>query len=219
MEQTTCAFTPPAKQGIAPAWFAAHSATVSLHATHHYRSRMQTALLVTAAIALVLLALVELGLAFPVAWWLYLSVLGLFAVGLFRRQPLAKQRTRLTAFITLTAVIAALYFVPWTSRKPFLRNLYSIRPGMTESEVRRIMGHYIEGTGWPATYGGTPPGSGTLNDLGTGTTHATGSTPDGQMTIEGTLVFRHSTSGAFDSDWGIVAFSNGRVTGVSFSPD
>jgi hypothetical protein len=90
---------------------------------------------------------------------------------------------------------------------------------MTEADVRRIMDRYIEGTGWPAVYGGTPAGTGTLTDMGTGTTHATGTTPTGEMTIQHSLVFRHSTAGAFDSDWGIVELKDGKVTGVSFSAD
>jgi hypothetical protein len=112
-----------------------------------------------------------------------------------------------------------LYFVPWSSRKPFLHDLYSIQPGMTEADVRRVMGRYKEGTGWPAAYGGMPAGTGTLTDLGTGSTHATGTTPAGEMTIQDSLVFRHSTDGAFDADFGIVTFRNSRVVEVSFSPD
>ena len=180
---------------------------------------MKPTLVVIASIALALFALAEVLLAMPLVWWLYLSLVPLFAIGLLRRQPVAVQRSRLAVFIAVLAALAALYFVPWSTRKPFLHDLYSIRPGMTEADVRRIMGRYMEGTGWPAAYGGTPAGTGTLTDLGTGATHATGSTPSGQMTIKSSLVFRHSTDGAFNSDWGIVALKDGKVTGISFSPD
>ena len=172
-----------------------------------------------ASLALALFALAEVLLAMPVAWWLYLSLIPLFAFGIVHRQPAASQVRRLAAFAGVVAFIAALYFVPWSSRKPFLHDLYSIQPGMSEADVRRIMGRYMEGTGWPAVYGGSPAGSGTLTDLGTGATHATGTTSSGEMTIQSSLVFRHSTDGAFDSDWGIVEFKDGRVTGVSFSAD
>jgi hypothetical protein len=174
---------------------------------------------VIAALALALFALAEVLLAMPVAWWLYLLLVPLFAFGILIRQPPFAQPKRLAAFVAVAAFIAVLYFVPWTSRKPFLQDLYSIRPGMTEAEVRRIMGRYIEGTGWPAVYGGTPAGTGTVTDLGTGATHATGTTPTGELTIQSSLVFRHSTDGAFNSDWGIVTFKDGRVADVSFSPD
>jgi hypothetical protein len=180
---------------------------------------LQTTVTVIASLALALFALVEVPLAMPVVWWLYLSLVPLFAFGLLRFQPASSRTRRLAAFAGVVAFIAALYFVPWSSRKPFLHDLYSIRPGMTEAEVRRIMGRYIEGTGWPAVYGGTPAGTGTLTDLGTGGTHATGTTPAGELTIQSSLVFRHSTDGAFNSDWGIVALKDGKVTGVSFSAD
>ena len=180
---------------------------------------MKRTLTFVAFFALGAFALSEVLLAIPVAWWLYLLLVALFAFGLLRRQPVSAQAWRLSAFFAVVAAIATLHFVPWTSRKPFLRDLYSIRPGMTEADVRRIMGHYTEGTGWPAVYGGTPAGTGTLTDIGTGATHATGTTPAGEMTIQSSLVFRHDIVGGFNSDWGIVALKDGKVTGVSFSPD
>lgn len=180
---------------------------------------MKTTLTIAAPLALALFAFAEVLLAMPVAWWLYLPLVPLFGLGILRRQSLAAQWSRLTAFLAIIATIAALYFVPWSMRKPFLRDLYSIQPGMTEADVHRIMGRYMEGTGWPAIYGGTHPDTGTLTDVGTGATHATGSTPTGEMTIKSSLVFRHSTDGAFNSDWGIVILKDGKVTGVSFSPD
>src|SRR5687767_12941112 len=126
---------------------------------------MKPALVVIATIVLVLFALAEVLLAMPVVWWLYLALLLLFAIGLLRWQPVAARRSRLTVFVAVVGAIATLYFVPWSTRKPFLHDLYSIRPGMTEADVRRIMGRYMEGTGWPAAYGGTPAGTGTLKDL------------------------------------------------------
>ena len=180
---------------------------------------IQAAITVMASLALGLFAFAEALLAMPVAWWLYLLLVPLFAFGILRRQSASVQTRRLAAFAALVAFIAALYFVPWSTRKPFLHDLYSIQPGMTEAEVRRIMGRYMEGTGWPSPYGGAPEGTGTLTDLGTGATHATGTSPSGQMTIESSLVFRHSNDGSFNSDWGIVTLKDGRVVGVSFSPD
>lgn len=180
---------------------------------------IQSAITVIASLSLALFALAEILLAMPVVWWLYLSLIPLFAFGLIRHQCPSGQRGRLITFAIILAGIVMLYFVPWTSRKPFLHDLYSIQPGMTEAEVRRIMGRYMEGTGWPAPYGGAPSGTGTLTNLGTGATHGTGTSPSGQMTIKSSLVFRHSTDGASNSDWGIVALNDGKVTGVSFSPD
>jgi hypothetical protein len=180
---------------------------------------LQILITVSAGLALALFSLAEVLLDIPVVWWFYLLLILLFALGLLRRQRSSTQFGRLIALSVIVASIAALYVVPWSSRKPFLRDLYSIRRGMTEADVRRIMGRYMEGTGWPATHNGTPAGSGTLTDSGTGAKYPIGSSPSGEMTIESSLVFRHSTDAAFNSDWGIVRFKDGRVTAVSFSPD
>lgn len=40
-------------------------------------------------------------------------------------------------------LIIGLRFVDWNSRKPFLRDLLSIRQGMTYAEVDAVMGKYI----------------------------------------------------------------------------
>jgi hypothetical protein len=180
---------------------------------------MKNAVTVAATVALTLFALCEVILAFPVSGWLYLLLVPLFGFGLVRRHAPRTQFGRLGVFGAIVAAIAVLYFVRWTSRKPFLRDLYSVRPGMSEADARQIMARYVEGTGWPAVYDGAPSGTGTLTDLGTGATHVTGTTPTGEMTILSSLVFRHSTDGAFNSDWGIITLKDGRVTNVSFSPD
>jgi hypothetical protein len=46
-----------------------------------------------------------------------------------------------------------------------------------------------------------------------------GSTAAGEMSLQNSVVFRHSDDGRFNSDWGIVEFQDGRVVGVRFSPD
>lgn len=179
----------------------------------------QIVLLIISCLLFLLCPLIEWIYAFPLGLGFYLFLGAMFTVALIRFKPLGTQRRSLAWLGGIFVALAVFHFVPWTSRKPFLKDLYSIKPGMTETDVRRIMGRYMEGTNWPAIYGGSPEGSGTLNDPGSGKQHATESTPDGKLTIKSSLVFRHSTSGAFDSDWGIVALENGRVTGVSFSPD
>jgi hypothetical protein len=166
--------------------------------------------------ALSFLAFVELLLAMPVAWWLYASLVPLFVFGLHERAPLREQRVAMKHFGVVVALMATLHFVPWTSRKPFLRDLDRIQPGMTETDVRRIMGRYIEGTGWPAM---PEEGTGTLTDLGSGETHRAGTSTNGQLVLRESLVFRHTKESPFESDWGIVKMAGGRVTGVSFSPD
>lgn len=181
---------------------------------------MRAAFITTAALALALLALCEVGLSYPVAWWLYLLVVVAFAAALIRPAPVRHQLARVAVLTAVIAVIAALYFVEWTSRKPFLRDLARVQVGMTETEVRHVMARYLEGTGWPAMPGSSPSNTtGTVNIAGSGSRYSTVTSPAGQMTLRDALVFRHSNEGAFNSDWGIVRFSSGRVVRVEFSPD
>lgn len=84
---------------------------------------MRIALITIAAVALALFALCEVGMAYPVAWWLYVTVALAFATGLIRRAPPRGQLARIGALAAVVGIIAVLYFVEWTSRKPFLRDL------------------------------------------------------------------------------------------------
>ncbi len=95
------------------------------------------------------------------------------------------------------ALAVAIRLSEWTPLKPFMRDLHSIEPGMTEAEVDRIMEGYVRGTGWPAS-------------------SAEGS--QGELRFPNTIIFR-PTSLPGDSNWGVVKFQNGRVAEVDFSPD
>ena len=97
-------------------------------------------------------------------------------------------------------VVFSVRFVDWNSRKPFLRDLYSIKEGMTPAQVERIMGAYIEGGGRPLD---SP-----ANEVD----------ERGEM-VTGTVTYRHTDEGWGDSDWGVVTFENGRVVDVEFLPD
>jgi len=181
---------------------------------------MRIALMTFAAIALALFALCEVGMAYAVVWWLYLCVAVAFAAGLIRPVSVRSQLARIGALVGVIAVIATLYLVEWTTRKPFLRDLDRIRVGMAQAEVRLIMGRYMEGTGLPAPPGSSPSNApGTLNIVGSRSQYSTDTSPSGEMAIRDSLVFRHSNDGAFNSDWGIVSLSSGRVVSVEFSPD
>jgi hypothetical protein len=91
-------------------------------------------------------------------------------------------------------------FIDWNSRKPFLRDFYRIREGMTPAQVEQIMGDYMKG-------GGAPLGS-----------PKTESNERGEI-VTGTLTYRHTDEGWGDSDWGVVTFENGRVVQTEFLPD
>ena len=181
---------------------------------------MRIAFITIAALALALFAFCEVGMGYPVAWWLYLLVGIAFAAALIRLVPVRSQLARVGVLAVVIAVIAALYFVDWTSRKPFLRDLARVHVGMTEVEVRHIMARYMEGTGWPAVPGSSPSNApGTLNIAGSASQYSTETSSSGEMVIRDSLVFRHSNDGAFNSDWGIISLSSGRVVSVQFSPD
>ena len=181
---------------------------------------LRTLWVIPAGLTFLLLALCELVLAFPVAWWLYVSVVLAFAAALVERAPLRRQPRRLGALAAITAIAATLYLVDWSTRKPFLRDLNRIKVGMSEAEVRQIMARYMTGTGWPASAGdGRQTASGTLSIVGSTSQYSTTVSSSGELQIRNAIVFRHSNDGAFDSDWGIVTFVGSRVVRVEFSRD
>ena len=180
---------------------------------------IQSGFLLLAVFSLALLGAVEVLLRIPVPGGWYLGVVPLLVLGLLRRQAFAAQRDRVWWLVVCLGLLAVLHFVPWSTRKPFLRDLGRIQPGMTEAEARQIMGRYLEGTGWPGEVDGAAVPAGRLHDLGSGATLATKVSPDGQLGFRNAVVYRHSTQAAFNSDWGIVTFKDGKVSGVSFSPD
>jgi hypothetical protein len=175
---------------------------------------VQVILLIAGVFALAGLFLWEVGLAFPAPWWLYLMVALVFVPALIRPGSWRKQMDRWAILAAVVIGLAVLCLVDWNTRKPFLRDLAKVRTGMTEQQVRQIMGRYLEGTGWPAG-----SGSGTLSTVLSPWQYEIDSSSPGEMKIRDALVFRHSTDGAFDSDWGIISFSHGRVIRVEFSAD
>lgn len=129
---------------------------------HRTDTNVRLSLFTVAALVLALLAWCEMGMAYPAAWRLYLLVALAFAVALTPFAPGRFQRIRIMSLLVLFSTLAALHYVPWTSRKPFLRDLDRIRAGMTEAQVRHIMNRYLEGTGWPASSLDNPTNGGRL---------------------------------------------------------
>jgi hypothetical protein len=109
-------------------------------------------------------------------------------------------RHRPVILALLVLVLFSFRFIDWNSRKPFLRDLYSIQKGMTPAQVEQIMGSYMRGGEVPL---GSP--STTRNE-------------EGEL-VTGTISYRHTDEGWGNSDWGLVTFGNGRVVEVRFSPD
>jgi hypothetical protein len=161
-----------------------------------------------AAMALTLFVFWEVGVSYPVAGWLYLILFLFFCAGIFYPGSSRPAVVRGVALAVIGLVIGALHQVDWTSRKPFLRDFARIRAGMTEAEVRQIMTGYLVGTGWPAL-----PLDPAANSAGRP------APPAHELTLRNSIVFRHSNDGRFNSDWGIVRFSQGKVAETEFSPD
>lgn len=152
---------------------------------------MRTALLLITALAFTLCALCELVFAYPVARFLYVPLALVAAAALVRPVAVRRQVGPLATLVVLLAGMATLHLVDWTTRKPFLRDLARVRVGMTEAEVRPILSRY----------------------------RRFANPPDTLAAQRETMIVRHSTAGAFDSDVGIVRFSQGRVASVEFSAD
>lgn len=171
-----------------------------------------------AGFLLLLVALCEVVMAWPIPRTYYAGLAFVFAVACLRFLPLRRQWGYVLTLAVAWSALATLHFVDWNTRKPFLRDLDRIQPGMTEPDVRRIMGHYIEGTGWPANPL-APEGTGTVRVVPGDSQWESGTSHSGELTLKHTVVFRHSHDGAFASDWGIVTFAAGRVVSVQFSPD
>lgn len=130
------------------------------------------------------------------------------------------RRAKISLHIVFLTSVALLWFFPMSSRQPFLRDLHSIQPGMTATQVNAIMGKYMTGTGWPANpFDAGASAHSTLTDVGSGLTHQTKTNGKGEIAIAGSITFRHSDEGEYNSDWGVVSFEKGRVVKVEFMPD
>ena len=116
------------------------------------------------------------------------SVLGA-VLGLLLYQSRRSQAT-LVSLVLFVAVVGGIWGVDWNSRKPFLRDLDRVRPGMTVAEVDTIMARYDR---LPVVLG----------------------TTSAQQTVS----YRHTTAAWGNSDIGLIMLDAGRVVAVTFLPD
>ena len=149
----------------------------------------------TSLLALVGLTALVLVLDFAVAMpavrtagILGVSVLGA-VLGLLLYQSRRSQAT-LVSLVLFVAVVAGIWGADWNSRKPFLRDLDRVRPGMPLAEVDAIMARYER---WPVDLGTTSP----------------------QQTVS----YRHTTAAWGNADIGLIRLDAGRVVAVTFLPD
>jgi hypothetical protein len=152
-------------------------------------------------IALSLFLVLDLGLGLAVSIYprfvaAYAAFWALVGALMLYRRPVREQVLILALF---AALLFSMRFIDWNSRKPFLRDLSSINEGMTPAQVEQIMAPYMTG-------GGRPLGSPTIQVDARG------------EILTGTLTYRHTDEGWGDSDWGVVAFVDGRVVRTHFLP-
>jgi hypothetical protein len=150
---------------------------------------------------LVFLCLVDALFALTVEWSFILTasvMIGALAVALSWH---AAPAWRLLVVSVSVAATIGVRYLDWDSRKPFLRDLYSLQVGMTPQEVEAKMRGYLRGTGWPQNPFSDAPLDG------------------GELEIGSAQVYRHTNEGWGNSDWGIVRFDGGVLVGVEFSPD
>jgi hypothetical protein len=102
------------------------------------------------------------------------------------------------------AVLVSVRFVDWNSRKPFLKDLGQIEEGMTVNRVDQIMAGYERGP-----EADQPPILEPAED---------GSGPEARADRTW-VVYRHTTEGWGNSDWGVVGFQDGVVVETRFLPD
>ena len=118
------------------------------------------------------------------------------------------------AAVVLVAGIYAVSLIPWTTRKPFLRDLARVKLDMTLEQVEGIMSAYQTGAGWGGTQSEIPG----VTFTGARKTGYSGQTdPDGTFT--GSITFRHSDLAMYKGDFGVVTLRQGKVVGVGFPPD
>jgi len=120
------------------------------------------------------------------AFWVLVGALLLYG------RPVREKLLILALFVI---VLFSVRFIDWTSRKPFLKDLYHIDEGMTEAQVDRIMDDWMKGISNAAK----------VNELG--------------EIVTGTVYYGHTTEGWGDSDFGELTFEDGRVVQVRFLPD
>lgn len=144
---------------------------------------------------------------------------------------LCRRRSMIVACGAAWMVAIALVLTPWSPRKRFIRDLYSVTPGMTVDEVDAIMGGYIKGSGWAVPAGPPPVVQGrdeppdedaARRAAEAQAAYAPPAYPEGddRARATGTMTYRWNDHDArYDADWGQVTFEGGRVVVVEFLPD
>ena len=162
---------------------------------------------------------------------LTLGIAGVFGVPALIAALVSQRRWARIACAAVWTVVVVLVLTPWHPRQRFVRDLDSVRPGMTVDEVEAILGKYVKGSGWVIPAGPPPmvrgPDDPVDEDAARRAAEAQAAyvppaypAGDERAHATGTMTYRWCTTGAaFNSDWGQVTFKDGRVVQVEFLPD
>lgn len=132
---------------------------------------------------------VSLHLCFTAIYALCWALVGLL---ILHPRPI---REKLLVVALFLAVLFAIRFVYWNSRKPFLRDVDRVSLGNPVAQVDEIMGDYMKEMGALVR----------VDEQG--------------RIISGTITYRHTTAGWGNSDYGVLTIAGGRVAGIEFLPD
>lgn len=162
---------------------------------------------------------------------LTLGIAAVFGLPALTGAALSRRRWAKIACAVAWIAVIVLVLTPWHPRKRFVRDLDSVRPGMTVDEVEAILGKYVKGSGWAVPAGPPPPVRGPDDPVDedaarrASEAQAAYESPaypagDARAHATGTMTYRWCTTGAaFNADWGQVTFEDGRVVQVEFLPD
>lgn len=167
----------------------------------------------------------------PVGWGLGLApvaLLPLWSVMPERRPKRIELSVSWGALLLCVTVI----LVPWTDRKRFVNDVFSVRPGMSIDDVEAVMAGYMKGAGgqWHLPEGPDPVVRGPEDPEDAAETETARALfdsyrepqyPAGQARrhFTGSVVYRWSNHSGANADWGLVQFADGKVVKVQFLPD
>ena len=134
----------------------------------------------------------------------YLLIMLPFVVVRFNRQKIG-------LVIAFIFTIALIYYTPWSSRKLFLHDLYSIKPGMSVAEVETRMKLYVIPFEDDTSENPIPISPEANQDVV--------KEQQDEFHFPDKLVYRHSNNGLFNADLGIVHLKDGIVESVEFEAD
>jgi hypothetical protein len=121
------------------------------------------------------------------------AVVSFAALGVIACLPLLAGRSRavqLALPLLVVLLVLMVQLINWDSRKPFLRALDRIEPGLTVEQVDTLMSGYLRSPARPGTSGDSS-----------------------------VIAYRHTDEGWGNSDIALITIINGHVTSREFLPD